>query len=1693
MHNPRSSLKSNQAKKSTIHRKARLLLEHLEDRTCPSTGNWYAVFGGMVPAINRQDQIRDGAQLLRLSGVPSNSVAVVDALDLTSTFILQTSTSMTEQTLNSILHNVPGYQFVQEYPQPIDEDHSDLDVKNQPPGDDFINYEVVDPNFNYEQFLSNVKNGLIPDQSGPVGSTDRNDILTNNNLGNGGTNGFTHSETTIVAFGTHVVVGFNDSGSYQNGATNHFTGYAYSDDSGVTWTDGGTLPNSAGGDAGDPALARDNTTGRIYFATLGFNVSNIQVFHSDDNGHTWSAPVNGTPGAGVSEDKEWITVDNFAGSGQGNVYVITRDFGSGNGIYLHRSTDQGVTFGPGVNLSVGSQGAFVAVGPDHAVYVFGYNGTTITMRKSVDQGLSFGPTVTVASGLVGGVNGDLGLTGTVNGGGTSGFRSSEFPHAAVNPVNGNIYVVYANKGAGVDKADIFLAQSTNGGVSFNAPVKVNDDVTTTDQWQPTLAVSPDGSRVAVFYYSRQVDTANNNLFRYWGRIAAVSGGTLNFLPSFAVSDTDSLPEFGRDAPVVTTYMGDYNFAAAPPGFFDVAWSDNRFPVPGGAPRLEPDVFFKAIPLGLVVASTVPAVGSVVSTAPSSFIVNTSDTVDPASLQATDFSVNGIPANSFSYTPGTTTITFNFSSTPVTVEGLQTMHINAGAFTRASDGSPVLQFDGTFRYDTLVLAVTSTVPPVGGTFTLPGPFNYDVNFNEAFDPASIQTSDLTLSGIPGAFVSGVSFLNANTTARFVLSGMTINEGTLTASIAAGAITDPEGNPCAAFSGSYNVDIGTAQYPTPLTAKNPFGSLIYDPSVNAGIQFVGDTDSFTINLDAGQVITLLVHPTQTTLQPTVTLRDPANNVIGTATAGAPNQNALLQTVAMTTAGTYTITVSGGSTTGTYNLQLTLNAALEAEGLLPGVTNNTLATAQNLDGGFTNLQSLQSFAQRNAVLGTGDGVGGVYTATPVTFAFEDISGTGTIIPGLDGQDDTSVSIPMGLTFPLYGTNYTTIFISSNGLLTFGSGNAGFTNADLTTTPAQAAISPFWDDLHTAGGAPNSHVYFQVTGSGNNQHLTIQWNQIRFFSGGTAGDTITFEAQLYVDGRIQFNYPDLVSGGAGGNNGASATVGIKDVGTQGANRLLLAFNNGPNTFVGTGQSTLISVAPGTTDYYAFTLGAGQRTTIAAVGGVGTLQLRNSSDVVIATGVGGSTNVTSEINNFQVAAAGTYYITVSGGGAYNLLVTRGAAFDTHPNQSMATAQNITGSTGALGALQQGGGTQYSAAAITPTFEDISTSGTVLTGLDGQDDASVNIPIGFTFSFYNVNYTSIFVSSNGLTTFGTGNAEFGNADMTTDPTQAAIAPYWDDQFILGGANTHVFSQVSGTGNNQHLTIQWNNISYFADSTLAGGLTYELQLYVDGRIQLNYQSLATGNNGGANDNAASATVGIKDAGTQGANRLLLDFNGGPNAFVGSGQSTLISLPPAEDWYAFNVTSTNSQIYLATSTPGDGAGEPVNVLNPHIQLFDPNGVQIAVGTVLGDGRNETIKLPSSPLVGTYKVRVTGEGGTSGEYFLGLAVKTIARMGPGSPLPPAAGKSGDVIKGILPPLMTPITTTGSTSSSTVKTTTTGSTPSASGRAQTNAIHAAAPALQHSTLDTKTLAHFLTNASTSNLSASMKIVDALMAKLNA
>ena len=185
-----------------------------------------------------------------------------------------------------------------------------------------------------------------------------------------------------------------------------------------------------------------------------------------------------------------------------------------------------------------------------------------------------------------------------------------------------------------------------------------------------------------------------------------------------------------------------------------SWADGRVAISGASQQ---DTFTDRELVGFAVTTSDPACNSIISTQPTDFIINLSDAVNTGTVQATDFTVNGTPANSVTFQNGDTQITFHFNSSPVSTPGVQTMNIPANAFTRVSDGMGNFEFNCTFCYVVTPLQVTTTNPPDGGTFSPPAPgdYQYDVNFNQAIDPGSVDTSDLTLTGNAGGSVTAVT--------------------------------------------------------------------------------------------------------------------------------------------------------------------------------------------------------------------------------------------------------------------------------------------------------------------------------------------------------------------------------------------------------------------------------------------------------------------------------------------------------------------------------------------------------------------------------------------------------------------------------------------------------------------------------------------------------------------------------------------------------------------------------------------------------------------------------------------------------------------------------------------------------------------------------------------------------------------------
>jgi hypothetical protein len=396
------------------------------------------------------------------------------------------------------------------------------------------------------------------------------------------------NETTIEVFGSHLVAGFNDDDQLLS--TGSITGYSYSLDGGHTWTDAGVIPAipNGGFNGGDPDVKADRK-GNFYFSTLATTpdgTSIIGVSKSTDGGVTFSVPVEASVGASNAsdfQDKEFITVDNSGGPHDGTVYVTWTDFsaslppGTFDQIMISRSTDGGRHFAKAMPVSPpGSfQASIPRVGPRGELYVLylDFASSGLRLSKSIDGGQTFGAdglddTLIARFNPIGTDNLNCGrrvLKGNI--------RTWEMPSLAINPVNGDVYVAYASNPPGPDQSDIYFSRSSDGGVTWSPPVRVNDDHTQNDQFFSFITVAPDGT-IGISFYDRRNDPDNLKIDKY---MAISRDGGRTFEPNIRLSSVSS------PIPPVETYdgcyMADYDQIVADNRYFYATWGDNRNTAP----------------------------------------------------------------------------------------------------------------------------------------------------------------------------------------------------------------------------------------------------------------------------------------------------------------------------------------------------------------------------------------------------------------------------------------------------------------------------------------------------------------------------------------------------------------------------------------------------------------------------------------------------------------------------------------------------------------------------------------------------------------------------------------------------------------------------------------------------------------------------------------------------------------------------------------------------------------------------------------------------------------------------------------------------------------------------------------------------------------------------------------------------------
>ncbi len=488
--------------------------------------------------------------------------------------------------------------------------------------------------------------------------------------------GHTQSTSSIAARGGNVIVGFQDA------SEENVSAYGLSTDGGSTFQQQ-SLPET-GENLGDPVVAF-GPNGEIYYNSIaigGDGVSVITLCASNDNATSWTCGEASGAAANVydTQEQSWMAVDTSTSKYRGTVYVVWTDVsqyydGGGSFIFFTYTKDGGQTYSSPLALSPldGSavvQDATVSVGPSGEVWVSYFDdhfgGAGITVTRSVDGGNTFSAlkSATLVSPL----------TGTLTGG--NGVAAATFPTTAVDK-NGTFHLAYAavRSGQNLDRSDIFYVRSTDGGASFSAPVRLNDDTTTTSQWLPAITAAADGT-VAVKWWDRRNDPVNDSLTDVYMTTSTDGGRTWGT----NVRVTDHNWVFGPST--LGSYHGSYDGIAADSGNFYLSWSDER--------GSDPDVYYATFPTNVSAGPdfNVSAVQ----------LYAAARAGESASFDLVTTGVNGFSGTlALSASPAISGLTYSFSSPSV----------SAGQPSRLSVSSTAAVPPGTYLISVAAAGPTST--------------------------------------------------------------------------------------------------------------------------------------------------------------------------------------------------------------------------------------------------------------------------------------------------------------------------------------------------------------------------------------------------------------------------------------------------------------------------------------------------------------------------------------------------------------------------------------------------------------------------------------------------------------------------------------------------------------------------------------------------------------------------------------------------------------------------------------------------------------------------------------------------------------------------------------------------------------------------------------------------------------------------
>lgn len=449
-------------------------------------------------------------------------------------------------------------------------------------------YSAKDPTGGYPRVLHEVHEWMLHHQDLLPGLTEldlappenRTTVGTNVRISGAQTSDRSESDIRINFLNPNqVIAGSNNIGG------SGLQGQYYSSNGGSTWGQT-TLPLTTGDSFHSDPTVDWRSDGSAWASTIGINSTGtslkMRAYKSTTGGSSWTfdSTFSGTQ---TSADKQMYWIDHSSTSTfRNSMYACWHN---GTPQYVNRRTATG-SWGTPLLVS-GAETTGTAIGCDiksnSSGDVFVFWPTTgnrrIIVRKSTNGGVSYGAAVVVRTMYD---SYDIGIPSFANrraliytSGGAYRTATKNNVYVAWTDLSGATGCTTAANEPGTNAASscktrIWFSRSTDGGATWSAAVRINNQASLNDQFNQALAVDESTGRIAIIYYDTVGDATRKKTNVYY-QTSSNDGSTWSAAVKVTTAQTDETVAGANSG----NQYGDYNAVSGWASKFLPSWTDRR--------------------------------------------------------------------------------------------------------------------------------------------------------------------------------------------------------------------------------------------------------------------------------------------------------------------------------------------------------------------------------------------------------------------------------------------------------------------------------------------------------------------------------------------------------------------------------------------------------------------------------------------------------------------------------------------------------------------------------------------------------------------------------------------------------------------------------------------------------------------------------------------------------------------------------------------------------------------------------------------------------------------------------------------------------------------------------------------------------------------------------------------------------------